>query len=504
MVLKVADVSKSYDATSALRSISMDVQPGEVHALLGENGAGKSTLVKILSGIVQPDSGQMTFDGSPYQPNSLPDARHTGVSTAFQELSLLPNLSVAANITLPHPLKGSLGLSSRSRNESRAADLLQQFNASDISPRSLVSRLSLAQRQRVEIVRAISHQPRLLVLDEPTSALADPEWLFRIVEALAKRGVAVLYISHRLTDVRRLCRRGTILRNGENIGTIEILETNDDEIFRMMVGRRSAGGKTRAAVDEIASHDIAIEAVSLEGKTVHDVSFLVRKSEIVGVAALEGQGQRELFRMLGGITFPQRGTILLDGQPVKLKSPGHALRVRSGIGFVPEERKSEGIFLGLSTCANVTLPIIDRFTQWGLINRRREYSETAREVRRVQLAERLLGFPISALSGGNQQKALTIRVLLSGAKNLILFDPTRGVDVGTKQIIHDVIRRFAQDGGSVLIYSTDLPELVNLTHRCMVLYRGRIAGELANDALTEEGLVALATGYKETEQTEAA
>jgi ribose transport system ATP-binding protein len=494
-ILRVAEVSKSYGATVALRSITLDVFPGEVHALLGENGAGKSTLVKILSGIVQPGDGAVSLGGVPYRPRSLMDARVAGVSTAFQELSLLPNLSVATNLMLPHVIKGPLGLASRARNEDRAAELLARFNASDISPRAIVNRLSLAQKQRVEIVRAISHQPRLLVLDEPTAALAEPEWLFHIVESLAAAGTGVLYISHRLSEVRRLCHRGTILRNGESIGPIAIGETSDNDIFRMMVGGRSESRQRPAPIANSVRQEVAVEVLGLFGETIHEVSFAIRQGEILGVAALEGQGQRELFRILGGVTQPLRGAITVDNAVTALRSPSHALRSGNGLAFVPEERKSEGIFLSQSTCSNITLPLLTRISRFGFINRSREMAYAKDEIRRVQLAERLLNLRISALSGGNQQKALIMRVLLSGARTLILFDPTRGVDVGTKQVIYDVIRRFAQEGGSVLIYSTELPELVKLSSRCLVMYRGRIAGELLGDELTEEFLVALATGH---------
>lgn len=493
-VLRVAGVSKAYGATIALNSVTLEVLSGEVHALLGENGAGKSTFVKVLSGIVRQGGGALSLDGTPYEPRSLMDARRSGVSTAFQELSLLPNLTVAANLTLPHPLKGGLGLASRSRNEARAVELLHQFDAADISPRSIVSRLSLAKKQRIEIIRAISHRPRLLVLDEPTAALAEPEWLFRIVEQLAASGMATLYISHRLSEVRRLCNKGTILRNGDSIGPIAIAETSDNEIFRMMVGKRSEERRQVASGSSVV-RDVAIEVSGLTGESIHDVGFSLHKGEVVGVAALEGQGQRELFRILGGVARPLRGTISLEGSLVNLKSPGQALAAGAGIAFVPEERKSEGIFLTQSTCANVTLPLLNRLSRFGLVSSRREYAVAADQIQRVQLAERLLRLRISALSGGNQQKALIMRVLLSGARSLILFDPTRGVDVGTKQTIYEVIHRFVQDGGSVLMYSTELPELVKLSHRCLVLYRGRVAGELSGENLSEEGLVALATGH---------
>ncbi|WP_419760368.1 sugar ABC transporter ATP-binding protein [Acidisoma sp.] len=492
--LNVDGLAKAYGPTIALRHVTLDLQYGEVHALLGENGAGKSTLVKVLSGIVAPDSGDLMLNGKPYRPHSLMDARRSGVSTAFQELSLLTNLSVAANLLLPTLLKGASGLASTRLNQRRASEILAEFDATDISPQALVSELTLAEKQRLEIVRALSHRPRVLVLDEPTAALAEPEWLFRLIDRIIGTGdVAILYISHRLAEVRRLCRRGTVLRNGESIGTVSLNGTADADIFRMMVGSSPSGDQAKQAARIATAEPPAIAVRGLTGAGVSDVSFAVHRGEIVGVAALEGQGQRELLRMLAGVERVMSGSIEVDGHPLNGASPASALK--AGIGFVPEERKSEGIFLGLATSTNISLSILDRLRRFGLIDRRRERDAVHAEAARVELAGRYLDMRISALSGGNQQKALVARVLLSGARNLVLFDPTRGVDVGTKQVIYGVIRDFVARGGSVLIYSTELAEIVQLVHRCVVLYRGRIMGELSAAEMSEERLVSLATGH---------
>ncbi len=493
--LDIDAVTKSYGPTIALRGVSFDLRRGEVHALLGENGAGKSTLVKILSGIVKPDNGSVRLGGQRFAPHSLMAARAAGVSTAFQELSLLPNLTVATNLTLPKQRKGLLGLASRRLNEAYAAQLLAECDAADISPGALVSDLSLAEKQRVEIVRAVSHRPRLLILDEPTAALAEPEWLFRIVERLAASGTGVLYISHRLAEVRRLCRRGTVLRNGESIGTVDLANARDGDIFRMMVGRGAEEPADATATPVRRDAPLAVTLRDLRGPGVDGISLNLHRGEIVGVAALEGQGQRELFRMLGGAAPILSGDVAVEGKPVQFASPLQALR--AGIGFVPEERKIEGIFLGLTTASNISLPILGRLLRFGLIDRTRERAEVGRAAALVDLAARYVGMRISALSGGNQQKALIARVLLSGARNLVLFDPTRGVDVGTKEVIYGVIRDFTAKGGSVLLYSTELSELVHLSDRCLALYRGRIVGEAAGAALTEERLVSLATGHGE-------
>jgi ribose transport system ATP-binding protein len=490
--LRAEGLSKAYGATIALSHVSFEVHPGEVHALLGENGAGKSTLVKILSGIVLPDQGRLEVAGRPFQPGSLLGARAAGVSTAFQELSLLPNLSVAVNLMLPKLLKGSLGINSARRNEQAASALLQDFGVTTVDPSTLVADLSLAEKQRVEIVRALSHRPRLLVLDEPTAALADPGWLFDIIDRLTGEGVAILYISHRLAEVRRLCRRGTVLRNGRSISTVDLTGTPDAEIFRMMVGTSQDEPKHKL-VSSRRSKGPRLSTKGLTGRNVHDVTFEVDDGEILGVAALEGQGQRPLFRMLAGLEPIAGGSVRVDDKIADLRSPSAALR--SGIGFLPEERKTEGVFLGLKTASNISLPVLQRVLWGPFINNRLESATVAEASEDVDLAKRYQTMRISSLSGGNQQKALLARVLLAGPRNLVLYDPTRGVDVGTKQVIYAAIRNFVDQGGSALIYSTELAELVHLAHRCLVVYGGRIVGDVAGSLLTEDRLVSFATGH---------
>jgi ribose transport system ATP-binding protein len=492
-ILSVHQLSKSYGATLALRAVSLHVSRGEIHALLGENGAGKSTLVKILSGIVRPDSGRVEIDGKEFSPATLMHARTSGVSTAFQELSLLPNLSVADNLMLPRLAKGFGGRASVSVNRRAAAAILHSFGVVDIAPAGLVEDLSLAQKQRLEIVRALSHRPRFLILDEPTAALAEPEWLFRQLERIATDGTAILYITHRLGEVRRLCARATILRNGENVRTVDLERVADSEILAAIAGVAPARHVARQPWKEQTASDFALRTRNLSGAGVADINLDLRQGEIVGVAALEGQGQRELFRMLVGAAPITSGNVAVCGRDIWPASPAQALR--EGIAFLPEERKTEGLFLGLDVSANISVSILERLHRFGILDQAREHSYAAVQAREVDLAERSLRVPMTALSGGNQQKALLARVLLSGARILVLFDPTRGVDVNTKRVIYEVIRRFAANGGSVLIYSTELEELVQLVDRCVVIYRGRIVGEVEAEALSQEKLITLAFGH---------
>jgi ribose transport system ATP-binding protein len=495
VVLDVRNVTKAYGPTVALRDVSIQVRRGEVHALLGENGAGKSTLVKILSGVVDPDSGSIGLGGEPYRPKGFTAAQAAGVSTAFQELSLLPNLTVGENLLLPHLPKSVPGVISRRRVIAGARKILGEFGGSDIDPTRVVSTLSLAEKQRVEIIRAISRRPRLLILDEPTAALAEPEWLFDLIGRLSAAGCAILYISHRLGEVRRLCDQSTVLRNGSSIATVKLTGTRDSEIFHLMVGVVPEASQERGDVRVLQTPVPALRVHDLVGQSLRGVSFDLHQGEVLGVAALEGQGQRELLRILAGLDRARAGTVEVQGNPVTLMSPGQALRTGSGIGFVPEERKTEGVFLGMTAEANISLSILDRLTRFGLVDRRKERTRVMAEAMRVDLSDRYLPMPLAALSGGNQQKALIGRVLLSGARTLILFDPTRGVDVGTKQVVHRVIRDFAASGGSALIHSTEIPELVNLCDRVLVIYQGRVAGLLDRSQFSESRLVAMATGH---------
>jgi ribose transport system ATP-binding protein len=486
------DVAKAYGPTIAAKSVSFDIEHGEIHALVGENGAGKSTVVKILSGIVAADHGTLELDGVPFSPRDPMAARAAGVATAFQELSLLANLTVAENLMLPCQLKGVGGLISRHRNWERAAATLAEYGLQHIHPGIPVHSLSLAEKQRIELVRALSHHPRLLVLDEPTAALADPGWLFDILGRIIAAGTGVLYISHRLSEVRRLCRRCTVLRNGESIETVPLEGVDNERIFEMMVGSAARPHKTAAKRQAGNAGIVALSIRRLAGGNVKEISLDVHQGEIVGVAALEGQGQRDLFRMLAGLTLVRSGEIAIEGRPVSLGSPADA--ARSGIGFVPEERKTEGVFLGLRTDANMTLSILDKLSRFGIVDHAHEKAAVGEGAERVDLAAHYLYRRIGALSGGNQQKALIGRVLMSGARTLVLFDPTRGVDVGTKALVYSVIRDFVDRGGAALLYSTELSELVDLVDRCIVIYRGRVAGEVPREELSEPHLIALATG----------
>lgn len=492
--LQTRSLSKRYGATVALDNVTLDVAAGEVHAILGENGAGKSTLVKLLSGVVPSNSGEMDLEGQSYAPASITAARKAGVATAFQELSLIPHMTVGENLLLPRASQRAFWPDSRGTIMRRAAEVLRAWDVTDIAPEVVVEDLSLAERQRIEITRALSHASRLLILDEPTAALPDPEWLFQQIRRVTAQGVAVMYISHRLGEVREICQRATVLRNGATIETVGLAGVSDDEIFAMMVGR----SPERAFVhveDAPGDAPIVLEASGLTAGRVKALDLTLRAGEIVGLAGLDGQGQKDLFEALGGVHRPTGGEVRIDGVPANLSSPKAALHSGGGIAFVPEERKTEGIFANLTAASNIVLPKVSEQSRGGLVTAGLERRAAAQVAEKVALAPRYMGFAVGNLSGGNQQKVLLARALMTGAKCLVLFDPARGVDVGTKQAIYAMMRDFVAEGGAILFYSSELTELVHLSTRCLAMYDGRIMADIPRADLTEERLLVAAHGH---------
>ncbi|MGH7072115.1 MAG: sugar ABC transporter ATP-binding protein [Acetobacteraceae bacterium] len=491
-ILQVEKISKRYGPTQALSEVSFILSGGEVCGLLGENGAGKSTLVKALSGVVLPDSGAMHIMGDVYRPRDRNAARRAGVATAFQELSLVPTLSAAVNLFLPHPPVNALGLISSRRIEQDAKQVFAGFGVDDIHPAALVGELALGQRQRLEIMRAMFRRPRLLLLDEPTAALSDREWLFALIGRAVGEGTAILYISHKLDEIRRLCRRCVILRNGRKVLDRAVSDMSEEDIFHNMAGRSAVERFVDAPSSARDGMAPALAVSHLAGGGIEDVSFVLCPGEILGVAGLEGHGQARLFRALVGLHPVRSGTVALAGRSGVFRSPAAARQ--AGLVLVPEERKTEGIFKDLTTTANISLPKIRAVSPGNFLSRRRERKLVDAILPGVDLAEHFLPLSIAALSGGNQQKAVLARALITEARCLLLFDPTRGVDVGAKQSVYRMMRNYVQHGGAILFYSTELDELVHLSDRCLVMYRYRIAGEVSGRSLTQDSLLSLAAG----------
>lgn len=498
--LQIKNLVKRFGATRALNNATFAVERGEVRALLGENGAGKSTCVKILNGLIAPDSGSIVMNGREYAPRTLIEAHKAKVSTAFQELSLIPELSVAVNLAMPNLPKTKFGLVNFRAVTKSANHILGSYHASDIDPSVHANSLSLADKQRIEIIRAFSRNPELLILDEPTAALTDVSWMYDQIRSLTQNGGAVLFITHRLKEVRDLCERATVLRSGQVAGTVELKSTTDGELFRMMIGRSAnAVSVGKSALPEFQrglKSKPALRARKLKSASFGPADVTVEAGEILGVAALEGQGQRTLFNALAGIEPMENKLIEVFGRKVTISSPGSSRK--SGIAFVPEERKEEGLFPELETRANVSISNVKGVSHWGLLSKRNEIKTIRGSCEAVDLEERYYDMPIEQLSGGNQQKALIARALFCDAKCLLLFDPTRGVDIGTKESIYELMRAYAGRGKGILFYSTELSELTRLCHRCLVVYGNQIVGQCVGGEVTEERLIKLMHGSEAT------
>ena len=489
-------LSKRFEATVALEDVSAAIATGEVRAIVGENGAGKSTLVKILSGLVRPDSGEVRVGDVQLGFGSPKGSHAAGIQTAFQEMTLLEGLTVTQNMLLPYEPTWLGLLVDRRANRALVAQQLATLEISNVDPDALVAELDLPTRQKLEIAKAVTRRPSVLLLDEPTSTLSitDVEWLSRQIARLKSAGVTVVFISHRMAEVRQLCDSVTVMRNGRHVGSYRLDDVSDEEVVRLMIGRSidaiySPRGKPSEA--RVGAPALEVDGLCV-AEHLSELSFAIWPGEIVGIAALQGMGQRELFDTLFGVVHPDRGSVRRHARPVTLISPVGALH--AGISLVPEDRKTEGLFLHLSGKANASLPILERLAKFGWIDRRAEATAVDAIFAQLKVPPRALYRPASSFSGGNQQKIVLAKSLLSESEVLLLFDPTRGVDIGTKHEIYVLVRDLAAAGKAILLYSTEVSEIVNLCDRALVLYRGRLAAELSREQLTEENILVAALG----------
>ncbi len=493
-VLEAREISKRFPGVVALERVSLDVFPGEILAVVGENGAGKSTLMKILSGALQPDEGAIFLDGRPVRFVNPRQALAHGIGIIYQELSVIDALSVGENVFLGRlpERAGMPGTVDWPRLWRASAEVLQRVGA-PFDPRTPVRELSVAQKQLVEIARALSQDVRVLILDEPTSSLSlqETERLFEILRGLRAQGVAIIYISHRLEEVFALADRVTVLRDGRVVGTLPISEATREGLIRMMVGRdlsayyrevRSSPGAARLEVRNLARSGV-----------LHGVSLTVRAGEIVGLAGLVGSGRTELARCLFGVDPVDAGEILIDGNPVTINNPQDA--VRHGIVLVPEDRKLQGLVLILSVRENIALPVLHRLARFGFPSHRRERELAQSFVERLRIRTPSLEQRVLNLSGGNQQKVVLARALATQPKVLILDEPTRGIDVGAKAEVHALIAELAEAGMAILLISSELPEVLSMSHRVLVMSGGRIVAEFPREEATEERVLAAATGH---------
>ncbi|MAM10008.1 MAG: ABC transporter [Rhizobiaceae bacterium] len=493
----VSGLTKAYGPTVANDQVAFSVAPGRVHALLGENGAGKSTTMKLLSGLVRPDAGDIRIDGRQVALRSPRDAHAAGVQTAFQELTLVPDLTVLDNMLLPRAPWTPLATLNRGRTR-RA--VTAHFDALDLSVDldALAGELTLASRQKIEIARALYRKPRILLLDEPTSALSggDVDWLGRIIADAAARGITVLFISHRMPEVRAFCDTLTILRNGRSVHSAKVADVTDAEVVEMIIGRsvENAFPPPRPPRDRQGETPVLATRALSAGPKLKEADIALHRGEILGIAGLQGMGQEALFSALFGQEHLHAGHIELDGAPLHLRSPADALQSSVAIGLVPEERKAQGLFLKLPGRQNVSLPVLSRFCRGPLLDDAAEARAAAGAFAAVEVDERAHYLPAGAFSGGNQQKIVLAKWLVAQSRILLLFDPTRGIDVGTKEQLYALLRAYSDAGGSVLLHSTEIPELVHLCDRVGVLYEGRVSRWLEGGALTENAIMEATLG----------
>jgi ribose transport system ATP-binding protein len=490
-VLETRALTKAFGGVVAIDGVDFTAQTGEVHGLLGENGAGKSTLVKMLSGVVQPDAGEILFQGHPLD-TAHARVRRGGarVGVVFQELSLIPDLTVAENVWIGREPLTRLGVVSMRAMRRNAAQLFTELGIEGIDVAQEVRLLSVADRHLVETAKVLSAQPEIVIFDEATSALGPGEtsWMIERARALAGDGRVVIYISHRLGEIKAVSDRVTVLRGGRNVGLRTREQFDDDDLVALMAGRqvqRLYPVKIRTATDRIALKVRDLRA----GRRLRGVDLDLREGEILGVGGLQGQGQTQLFLALYGVLRAERRDVEVFGEPTRVHNVRDALGARTPIALVPEDRRNQGLLLPKSVGENLTLSVLDRISRLGVIDRRRERQLVEEAIERLRIGVGGADQAVRWLSGGNQQKVVIAKLLLTEARILLLYDLTRGVDVGTKAQIFELMRELAQQGYAMLFYSTDASELVNVADRVAVMLDGRVNTILEGAALSEEAIV---------------
>ena len=490
-LIELRNAAKSYGAVRALRDGTLTLEPGEVRALVGENGAGKSTLVKLLAGVVRLDSGELRVEGEPADFHSPTAARDAGIAVIYQEPTLFPDLSVAENVVMGrHPLGAGRRID-RDAMTGQVRELLARLGVR-MDPERPVRGLSIADQQIVEIAKALSFDAGVLIMDEPTAALSGPEVerLFGVIRALRERGAAVLFISHRLEEVFAVCDSVTVMRDGAVVHAATTAEIDADELVRRMVGRE-LGALFPKLDSEVGAPVLRVERLTREG-VFTDVTFEVRAGEIVALAGLVGAGRSEVARAVFGIDGTDGGHVEVGGRRLK---PGRPLAaMHAGIGFVPEDRRQQGLVMDLSVGRNATMTRMRALSRFGLISGGAERRMAAEWAARLQLRYHRLQDPVGNLSGGNQQKVVLAKWLATQPKVLIVDEPTRGIDVGTKAEVHRLLSELAQSGVAVLMISSELPEVLGMADRVLVMHEGRITGELSRAEADEEAVMRAATG----------
>ncbi|MFC4008894.1 sugar ABC transporter ATP-binding protein [Nonomuraea purpurea] len=492
-VLALVEVSKTFGAVRALDGVSLELRAGEVHALAGENGAGKSTLVKTFAGVHRPDSGQILLNGRPVVFHGPADAQHAGIAVIYQEPTLFPDLSVAENIFMGRQPRAGLGRIDRKAMHARTAELFARLGVS-LDPRRPARGLSIADQQVVEIAKAISRDAKVLIMDEPTAALTAQETarLFSVVRALREHGCALLFISHRLEEIFELCQTVTTLRDGRRVACEPVAGLTADDLVTRMVGREldDLYPKQEVTPGEVV---LKVSRLTREGAFT-DISFEVRRGEIVALAGLVGAGRTEVARAIFGVDRPDAGTVEVSGRPLRPASPMAAMA--AGLALVPEDRRQQGLIMEMSIERNLGLTRLRALRRGPFISRALERANAADWAVRFQLKYGRTGDPAGVLSGGNQQKVVLAKWLSTGPTVLIVDEPTRGIDVATKAEVHRLLSELAAQGLAVLMISSDLPEVLAMADRILVMHEGRLAAELPRSQAGEESVMSAATGQR--------
>lgn len=493
-VLELQDIKKSFGGTVALDGVNLSINTAEVHGLIGENGAGKSTLIKTLCGIVKPDSGVIRLAGEIYAPQTPRDAKANGLQVVHQEFNLLPYLSVAENIFIEHLPRNAFGVVKRREMNERARAALDAIGLSDIDVRWPVERLGIAHRQLVEVARALMTESRVLILDEPTATLTsrETERLFSIIDDLRTRGVSIVFVSHHLDEISRICDRVTVLRNGATVFSSAMADTDQNELVRSMVGKQLQQEMASDVISSAGSNVVMSLKNFRHAQSPHEegISLDLHQGEILGIAGLVGSGRTELLRGIAAAELPLSGELTRDGKVVAFRSPKDA--IEAGIGFVTEDRKDQGLILSMAISANVTLASLGEVSSIGLLDKNAEVSVTRKLGSDLRLKYGGPGDNVSTLSGGNQQKVVLAKWLARNPRVLLLDEPTRGVDVGAKAEIYALIRRLAENGLALLVVSSELPELMTLCDRILVMSQHRIVGEVPRPEFSEEKILTYA------------
>ncbi len=493
-LLRADNIDKSYAGVHALKHASFELYRGEVHALIGENGAGKSTLIKIITGAVTPDAGQIQLNGETITQNSPGVSKQLGIAAIYQQPALFPELSIAENIAIGSEESSVFSRVDWRARKQRASELLARVGAR-IDPDAEAGDLTMPQQQLVEIARALGADARVLIMDEPTASLSeeDTQKLFTVIRQLRADGVGIIYISHRLEELPLIADRVTVLRDGRTIDTKLMSEVSRQQLIQLMVGRELSAVFPKKSV-ELGEVVLELKQLGCVASGIHDVNLSVRAGEIVGLAGLVGGGRTELARTIFGLTPADQGEIFLGGKPARIDSAGQA--IECGIAYVPEDRRRHGVILDLSISANITLASLDRFSRLTALDFGREKETAAEYTRRLGIKTSAIYAPVATLSGGNQQKVALSRWLVTKPSLLILDEPTQGIDVGAKSEVHALMTELAAQGVAILMISSELPEILGMSDRIAVMFGGTIVSTLDRSEATQEKILALALGHQ--------